>query len=232
MTLLCLPVLVPFAIYAFLQIPRLAEAKGKRFGSFGKSGTDSRNLTFIGESPVVDVGVETMVQGVVAKTAKALSQQQNYTINWQALGVNGINITDSINLLAGKLDKPDIDYLVICLGVNDNKGLTRFSVWEKEITRFIDTIRDKSSCEIFFLPAPDMSCFTALPYPLGLLLGYRANILNLITESHPYCGHEYQFIPPKVHIDPDYLAADGFHPSEKGCTVMGTTIAQFINDTI
>jgi len=229
---LCLPVIAPSALYAKLHIPRLPEAKGKRFGSVGNSDTDIRHLTFIGESPVVGVGVETIDKGVVAKTAKELSKIFNCTMNWHAVGVNGINITDSINDLSAKINDLNTDYLVICLGVNDTKELTRFSVWESEITRFIDIIRSNSSCEIFFLPAPDMSCFTALPHSLGWLLGYRARILNLITENHPYCGPEYHFIPSKVHIEPEYLAEDGFHPSEKGCTIMGKTISHYIVDSV
>lgn len=231
-TTVCLPVLIPIAVYVKVVTPRLPEARGKRTGSCGSSTVDIRNLVFIGESPVVGVGVETIDQGVVAKTAKELSRQMNCTVKWRATGINGINISGTINKLITEIKNQEVDYLVICLGVNDTKGFTRFSVWEKEITRLINRIKNNHTCKIFFLTIPDISSFTALPDPLGFLLGYRARILNLITLNHPYSRQKYHFIPQDVTIEPDYLAEDGFHPSAKGCTEMGKTISRFITSTV
>lgn len=229
MTVICFPVLIPLAIYVRKITLRMPEAKGKRSGNSGNSRSITNKLTFIGESPVTGVGVATLEKGLVAITAEHLSKKMNCNINWQAVGKNGINISGCIDSLVAKIDKGTTDYLVICLGVNDTKDLTRISVWEKEITRLIDNIKSTSSCEIFFLGVPDMSYFPALPNPLGFLLGYRARILNLITVNHPYNGQLYQFIPSCLNFNADFLAKDGFHPSEKGCDKMGKIIAQFIS---
>ncbi len=206
----------------------MPEAKGGRSGNFDVLSSDGNNLVFIGESPVVGVGVDTIEKGLVASTAQALSRQLKCTVNWQAVGLNGADITYCIDNLLPEIEGQHIDYLVISLGVNDTKNLTRFSVWQKEISRLIDSLKRVDAGEIYFLATPDMSRFPALPNPLGFILGYRSRILNLITLSHPYSDQKYKVIDSSMTIEPSFLAEDGFHPSEKGCQQMGQVISSFI----
>jgi len=206
----------------------MPEAKGGRSGSFNVSSSKKKILIFIGESPVVGVGVDTIDDGVVASTAKELSSQLNCTVHWQATGVNGADITHCIDNLLPEIKSQSVDYLIISLGVNDTKNLTRLSVWHKEITRLFDNLKHSDSCSIFFLATPDMSRFPALPNPLGFILGYRSRILNLIARSHPYSDQKYTFIDSSLKIEPSFLAEDGFHPSKKGCEQMGRVISQII----
>ncbi|MCP4274296.1 MAG: hypothetical protein GY781_20430 [Gammaproteobacteria bacterium] len=128
-TLICIPILLPLAIYVRKNTLRMPEAKGGRTGNFDVSSSNTINLVFIGESPVVGVGVDTIDKGVVANTAKALSRQLKCTVNWQAVGINGADITYCIDNLLPEIEGQNIDYLVISLGVNDTKNLSRLSVW-------------------------------------------------------------------------------------------------------
>ena len=209
----------------------MPEAKGNRAGTITSKNelSKTKTLTFIGESPVIGVGVENIEEGLVATTAQHLSKQLACTVHWQAIGVNGINITQTIDTLVNQLANAKPDYLVICLGVNDTKGLTRLSTWETEITRLIDTIQTQCSAEIFLLSTPNMSRFPALPNPLAYLLGYRSRLLNSISCHHPYNGKAFRYIPFNQNFDASYLAKDGFHPSAKGCEEIGRTIAQLLN---
>lgn len=231
MAIILLPVLIPLAIYVWIVTLRLPVAKGDKKGIISplNSINKCKKLTFIGESPVVGVGVECIEKGLVARTALHLSKQLDCPVQWQAIGVNGINISKTIDHLVQQLAISNPDYLVISLGVNDTKELTRFSVWEKEITRLIDAINKQCSAEIFFLGIPDMSKFVALPNPLGFLLGYRSKMLNNISYLHAYNGKAYQFILTNTNFDASYLAEDGFHPSAKGCDEIGKAVARLIN---
>jgi len=231
-TIFCLPVLIPLAIYIRKNTLRMPEAKGGRAGSYSVSSSKDKNLIFIGESPVVGVGVDTIENGVVASTAKKLSQQLNCTVNWQAIGVNGADISYCIDNLLPEVEDQSVDFLVISLGVNDTKNLTRLSVWNKEITRLIDNLKKPDACEIYFLSTPDMSHFPALPDPLGFILGYRSRILNRITLSHPYADQKYKVIESSMTIEPSYLAEDGFHPSAKGAKKMAQVISSFITGSV
>ncbi len=227
-TLLCLPVLIPMGLYVRKNTLRMPEAKGGRSGNFDVLSSDDKNLVFVGESPVVGVGVDTIEKGVVANTAKALSRQLKCKVNWQAVGVNSADIIYCIDNLLPEIAGQHIDYLVISLGVNDTKNLTRLSVWQKEITRLIDNLKQFDVSNIYFLATPDMSRFPALPDPLGFILGYRSRLLNLIMHTHPYSGQKYKIIDSSMTIEPSSLAKDGFHPSEKGCQQMGQVISSFI----
>jgi len=224
------------AIYVNRTTLRMPIAKGKSQGCIGSDYCKDSKLTFIGESPVAGVGVESFDDSLAARTAWYLSQQKKCAVHWQAIGKNGIKITKIIDSLLENSDflqhsssKQTTNYLVICLGVNDTKGFTSLTLWEQEITRLIEKIKQHCNDEIYFLGTPDMSHFPALPKPLGSLLGYRTKLLNFISTHHAYNGSKYSFIPSGLNFDASYLAEDGFHPSVKGCDAMGEAIAVFIH---
>ena len=232
LTIILLPILIPQAIYVRVKTLRMPTASGERSGKIAIKSSGYKTLTFIGESPVEGVGVDSIDKSITVQTAKYLSKQLNCDIHWQAIGKNGINITKTIDRLIAEITVNRIDYLVVSLGVNDTKDLTSLATWEKEITRFIDSIEKQCICKIFFLGAPDMSQFPALPNPLASLLGYRTDLLNFISRHHKYSDNKYQFMSSKVSFDDSFLAEDGFHPSVKGCNEIGKTIAHFISTSV
>ena len=73
-----------------------------------------------------------------------------------------------------------------------------------------------------------MGKFTALPQPLRWVMGLRAGILDQALKHHPLRGQSFQLIPSGALLDPEYLASDGYHPSESGYFAWGKNIASMI----
>lgn len=220
------PVLIPIALYTKKTTPRLPEASGNNFGQVTSSKSkEKKTLVFLGESPVAGVGVKYYEQSITANTAIQLSQTLDISIDWLAVGENGIDIQQTVDRLINKIDTNSIDYLVVILGVNDVTKINSFKNWALQISRLVDVIRDRSNCPIIIYGCPPLSQFPALPRLLAWVAGYRGWILDNVSKSHHLNNKEFHFIKFEPSVLPEHFALDGYHPSEEGCQEMGRQIA-------
>jgi lysophospholipase L1-like esterase len=187
------------------------------------------NLVFIGESPVAGVGVTNYKNSITSHTAQHLSKLTARTVNWAALGKNGVTIQQSIDHLVPKLNDQVIDYLVVLLGVNDVTGLTSLSQWNSSISQLITSVRKYTNAPISIYGCPPLGQFPALPSPLALAAGSRATLLDCVTKHHSLNTVEFKFYPFENALLDNQFALDGYHPSEQGCDALGQLIAVNLN---
>ena len=84
---LCLPLVIPQALWVRRTAPRFADAAGP---SQGQTGTgDPQTLLAVGDSIIAGVGADTLEQALVGQTALALSKVFNNRIAWHAVGTTG-----------------------------------------------------------------------------------------------------------------------------------------------
>lgn len=224
---LLFPLLLSLGIYTRKTALRLPEAQGPQSGKYGKGAVRTLSLLMVGESTVAGVGVHSQEQGLVAKTALALSKMAQCDVQWHAVGENGVDIQGTLKRLISQIPQGPYDFIVICLGVNDTTGMTSLSDWQNAITELIQRLqKDHPTAAIFLSGLPPMEKFTALPQPLRFVLGLRAKLLDHTLHAHPGNHQEFQTISVEPLLEKDYLAIDGYHPSELGYQIWGEKIAQ------
>ncbi|GAA4650393.1 SGNH/GDSL hydrolase family protein [Kistimonas scapharcae] len=230
--LAALPVLAVQGRWVRRKTPRLPEARGEWRGSAG-SGSIVRHLYLLGESTVAGVGVDLMRQALAGQLANALSAESRAKVSWQALGKNGLKCEDSISELLPSFRQAQEDapasLMVIALGVNDTTGLTSQNAWRRQLVHMLEEIRSVTDCPVVFAAIPPVHLFSALPQPLSTVLGARARLLDKVLQNVAKAHSRVFHMNTVFHFQPDYLASDGYHPSEKGYRLWGEQLARQIH---
>lgn len=208
--------------------PRLPEASGDAFGlAAGAHPDPPLRLLVLGESTAASVGVQHHHQGLAAHTARALARHQQRPVHWHTLGVNGIRAAALVTHLREQPAWEPVDVAIISLGVNDTTGLTPARRYRRALRDLIATLRQKQpGLPVYLLAIPPMQHFTALPAPLRQLLGQRAARLDREQQILAQQLNGIHHLTYPINNAPDYLAEDGYHPSDKGYNHIGERIAE------
>lgn len=221
-----MPVAVPQALHTRRTALRLPEAAGPQQGVFAGEGAPWQ-LVVIGESTVAGVGVKQQADGLGAAVAKAFAARTGRPAHWRAYGRNGARIRDvRRDLLPDDLHRADV--VLVSIGVNDTTGFSSPRHWREQLRHLVADIRQQTPVPIAFLALPPMHHFTALPQPLRGVIGHRAGLmdhnLRRALAGLPGC----RVLDYGMEMQPHYLAADGYHPSEEGYAVMGEAVARLL----
>ena len=188
------------------------------------------SLYLIGESTVAGVGARTHELALSGQLALRLAEALARPVHWGALGLISARARDCLELLVElelipRLERAPADLIVFALGVNDTTKLTARAQWREALDQIVQRVREKTSCPILFTSLPPMEHFRALPQPLRVMLGARARMLDgdiaRIAHRSPGVHHHHA----ELEFEPDYLASDGFHPSELGYARWGAQLA-------
>lgn len=225
----CLVLLAPLLIWqgkrSKQNTPRLPEASGEPFGNHGQDKPPFK-LTLIGESPIAGVGVKHHSEGLGPAISNALASLTNQQVDWHCLGINGATVQTMLNYFQENQNTTHhSEAILVMLGVNDTAGLTSITTWQANLHALINQHAEDTLW--FFAPVPAMEHFTALPFPLSKVLGWRSQQLNHamaeVCSEYRHC----HFLPyGDLTFTSDLLAEDGFHPSAKGYKLMGEQLAQ------
>jgi lysophospholipase L1-like esterase len=227
--LLSLPLLIlmlPQAIYVKKRTLRLPEAKGPRKGTIGDD-DGALHILHVGESTVAGVGVTDIKKGFTAYLAASINQQSKRPVKWQVLGINGIRL----NALLMQLQQQPLakcDIAVVTMGVNDTTKFTPLNKWRQQLHLTIKRLFSVTQGPIIFTQVPSMAKFPALPAPLKYFLGLRAQLLDM--ELQRVCN-EYKnvhYVLSTPNIEPQFMAKDGYHPSEQGYQAWAHSISPSI----
>ena len=224
-----LPVLAAQGMRVRRNILRLPPAAPPHYGAVcdreeSLSAVDRQqefHLFLTGESSAAGVGVESHADALSGRLAHRLGQELEMNVCWQALGRNGIKVSElreeilPESLLPALKNGPS-DLIVISMGVNDAKGLTSRKSWRRDMNGIIDDIRYHSRAPILLTGLPPVNKFSALPAPLKSVLGARARLLDADLARIARQRKTVFHIPMKVELVDGSLARDGFHPSGKG----------------
>ena len=102
------------------------------------------------------------------------------------------------------------DLALLVFGVNDTTHLTASKSWLQALAGMASALEGKG-CRVAFSGVPPLQYFSALPWLLRKLMGWRASLLN----------HELQRLAQRLGalhcvldlpFEARYLAEDGYHP--------------------
>lgn len=223
-TALLFPVLLYQGKQARRTTPRLPEAGGSPSGQYGE-GAPARRILVIGESTAAGVGVETHDQGLASQLAKQIHERTGQTTAWHTFGINGIRLGALLSELE-TAELPEADVVLLSMGVNDTTGFTprfRFRQHLQALRRLLAT---RYSGPTLLLSVPPMHLFTALPSPLRYVMGWRARQLdNLYIQLAQQFPEDFTYLDYPVVTDPALLAADGYHPGQRGYQYIAEALA-------
>lgn len=218
--------LLPQALYVKRTTIRLPEASGKKHISLGKH-PKSLKLIHYGESTVAGVGINNLNTGLSAQLCQTLHDQlikeNPRQLDCIICGENGIRFK-SLNSLIAQETAP-LDMAIITMGVNDTTGLTSVKQWHNQIQQCIKTLEKRGAKLIVFMQVPPMGQFPALPKPLKYLLGLRAYMLDIELKRICKNADIVIHVGSRLLVEPDMMAVDGYHPSEKGYELWAKQIA-------
>lgn len=219
--LLLFPILLVQALWARLRTIRLPEAGGLPY----KHHQTGLSILGIGESTIAGVGVQKLAQALTARIAHYLAEQFGQPVSWDAFGKNGDRLKD---LLDKHRSFPfrKFDAVIVAVGVNDTTGLTSLLRWSQQIFELTNKLKELYTAPICFCSVPPMHLFTALPQPLRYVLGIRARMLDQVLRRTAEVSTGVFYLESGFQPDEQYLAPDGYHPSEKGYQFWGELIAE------
>ena len=200
---------------------RLPEAAGARTGSLGQ-GLPLRVL-LLGDSAAAGVGVGRQEEALAGQLAAQLSSE--YQVAWQLLAESGLKCQQLLSKLDDLTVQP-YDCVVLSIGVNDVTAGTKDQQWLAQLKQLQERLRRDFNVQHIFISAiPPMQYFTALPTLLSGYLGRRAQRLNRLTAQLAERGDGLYFMSIELGVDPQMLAADGFHPSGQAYRLWAEQIA-------
>lgn len=223
-TLPLLPLALPLALHTRRTALRLPVARGEPSGiAAAHLPGEPLRLLLIGESTVAGVGVAHFDQSLASCLAVALAERMGRPVRWRACGENGITAAQAHErLLPQGLAEP-ADLALLVFGVNDTTHLTSSKRWVRALAGMAGALSGQG-CRVAFSAVPPLQHFSALPWLLRQLLGWRARLLDRELQRVAqelgalHCALE---LPFEAH----YLAEDGYHPSALGYGQWGEGLA-------
>ncbi|MEM7433052.1 MAG: SGNH/GDSL hydrolase family protein [Pseudomonadota bacterium] len=188
---------------------------------------DRVRLLAIGDSIIAGVGASELSKALVGQTARALSQQIDGQVAWQALGTSGFDCRKVLDNLVPQLPDDAFDYVIVSVGVNDITGLTLLPTWRRNLSTLVEALREHSPNAVIAVAGmPPMHGFPLLPQPLRAVFGSRARAFDDATREIVSPRERMLYIPLHFDPDPSKFSPDGYHPSEESYIEYGAEVAE------
>jgi len=210
-----LPLALPLALNTRRTALRLPVAQGEPSGvAAAHLPGEPLHLLLIGESTVAGVGVTHFDQSLASCLAAALAERLGRPVRWRACGENGITAPEAHERLLPQALMEPADLALLVFGVNDTTHLTPSKRWLQSLAGMAAALGEQG-CHVAFSGVPPLQHFSALPWLLRQLMGWRARLLDAELQGLAqrlgalHCQLDIPF-------EPAYLAEDGYHPSAMG----------------
>ena len=225
-----LPFMAPQAMWVRKTAPRFSDAAGPSSGCIGQG--QDKQLVAIGDSIIAGVGAPTLEQALVGQTARALANELDARLLWQAFGRTGERSAGLVQRRLSTLPDIDADFVIVSMGVNDVTGLTTTTEFGENMHAVLRGIRLRyPRAGIAVAGLPPLGMFPLLPQPLRAYLGMRARTLSTILSKVVDLHAGVTVVPIAMDFSPDGLSDDGFHPSPAGYREFGSAMAAALIET-
>lgn len=225
------PVLLAQVRNARKRAVALPEAEGPRSGALAGAGRPI-TLLFVGDSSAAGVGVAHLDAAFVGHLSRTLHQLTGRPLHWRVAAKSGVSADHALALLdALDAEAPGTRALlaVVLLGVNDviEQIPPHRAVMRRQA--LVDRLREHHGVRhAVFTPLPPMHEFPLLPYPLRAVVGRDARRLDAAVARWAEDRHDVSHPLIDMHLGPEVMAADGFHPGEPVYRVCGQAVAGHI----
>lgn len=186
-TLLLAPVLLVQAKHVRRTTPLLPEPTGQREGVSGSG--SALKIMIIGDSAAAGVGVTTQGEALSGKLLEQLKAY--YTIHWNLYAKTGATTSSTLKKL-DKIERKQVDVVVLSLGVNDVTGMIGRQVWLEQQQTLVEKAQEYfSPSAIIVCGLPPMHRFPVLPQPLRWYLGKKASLMSSALRKQLEIGRAH-----------------------------------------
>ncbi len=206
---------------------RLAPAAGPESGLAG-AGFEGEplRLLLIGESTVAGVGASCLDFALAGQLAGALASRLGRPVAWRACGENGITAHEALERLLPRVAEAPVDLVLLVFGVNDTTHFSSSRSWRASLQGLARHFVQRGA-HVVLAGVPPLQHFSALPWLLRQLLGWRARLLDgqlkelAAREGLGCCA-------TRLEMRAEFLALDGYHPSLLGYRIWGEALADWL----
>ncbi|MDH4569236.1 SGNH/GDSL hydrolase family protein [Pseudomonas sp. BN414] len=221
-----LPLALPMAMHTRRTALRLAPAAGPERGLAGSElEGEPLRLLLIGESTVAGVGASCLDFALAGQLASALAMRLRRPVAWRACGENGITAGEALERLLPQVADEPVDLVLLVFGVNDTTHFSASRRWQEALKGMAQHFVGRGA-QVALAGVPPLQHFTALPWLLRQLLGWRASLLD--SQLRALAEREgLACCATRLEMRPEFLALDGYHPSPLGYRVWGESLADW-----
>jgi lysophospholipase L1-like esterase len=216
------PVLIVQGLQLRRRIPRLDEAAGPAGTAPGTS--PPVRLAVLGDSTAAGVGTGSHEDALAGTLAADVAARTGRAVSWRAVARSGATSQTARDLVPGLVDgdwRPDL--VVVCIGVNDLKGLRPLRAWDRDVAALLAAIGETTGgAAVIVTGMAPVSRFPALPQPLRAVMALRAIAMD--HALHRLAGSRHVQVDPSI-VDGTFFAEDGFHPSGPGYRAWASHLA-------
>lgn len=196
---------------------------------FSKQSNDyTKTLLVLGDSTAVGVGASSPISSLPALVSEYIGA--TYVENH---AVSGATVNDMAQQLP-LTQRSSYDMILIHIGANDIRRFHDVEMVSKELQNITISLKDKSS-QIIFLSAGNLGGASIIPFFIQSLytrlnLKYHRYFEEIAKTIHVTYVNMYidPKIDPFVQYPKQYLAKDGFHPSDDGYKLWFTMIQKVL----
>lgn len=212
------------------RMPRLEPATGPEHGIIVGTYPEFR-LIVIGESTAVGVGASAHAEALPGYLAEALRERLERSVAWSVTGKNGATVRKVITDLVPVLNGSVPDLVVVTVGINDLIRRRPLKVWTTDLTELIRALQDKyRHADVLVAGMPPVHRFPAIPQPLRLVLGTRAQAMDRVMREVAHAnGATHVPMDESKARDRRLFASDGLHPSPAGYRAWANDLARTVS---
>jgi lysophospholipase L1-like esterase len=219
------PVLLVQAIRVRAHALKLPEPAGPRTGTLGSG--PALSLLILGDSSAAGVGVGHQDHALAGQLVSLLAR--DFTVSWQLIAKTGATTGTTLTRLETTSPTP-FDVIVTGLGVNDVTHAVRFGVWQEQQKTLLTQLHRRFKPRLIYVSGlPPLGKFPILPQPLGWTLGRQADRFDRALVKSLGALPNTHHVPFNKPLDPEQMAADGFHPGPEIYRLWAKEMASRIN---
>ncbi|MBM1220118.1 SGNH/GDSL hydrolase family protein [Ponticoccus sp. SC2-23] len=227
-TWLVLPLVGPQALWVKWRAAALPAPSGALAGVSG-SGPDLQ-LMIAGDSSALGTGAPDQASALSGGLLRRLGPTRR--VHWTVEAKSGDTARDLLARIEA-LPSRRLDIAVLSIGINDAKNGVREWLWRRRMIRALDILQDRFGARLICLSGlPPVGQFPLLPMPLRWVMARRVarfdRGLARIAADRPNCI----YVPLDVTIEPDKMAADGFHAGPEMYAIWAGMLFDAIRDKI
>jgi lysophospholipase L1-like esterase len=215
------PLLIAQALYVRQKALNLPEPPGPRQGHTGTG--RALRLLITGDSSGAGVGATAQARALSGCLVDALAS--DHQVTWQLEARTGDTTRATLARLPA-LPAAPFDVAVLALGVNDVTKAAPLPRWSADQRKLHQLLRQKFGVRhILASGIPPIGQFPLLPQPLRGLLGRTADRFDAELARLAHNDPSLHHLPFDLPFRPEYIARDGFHPSEMAYPIWAARLA-------